>query len=140
MLTIVADSHTHGMPAAVLKHIEEVFKSKTGFFIETVSLPDGITVPCDLHGPAMGDAPVSQDEVVMERRGERPYDSRLIDRPARQIGSVVVIAGPHEGQPCVLYTCYGGKLAAPREPGDPTLSPADRVIAEAFWATHALSR
>ena len=54
------------------------------------------------------------------------------------VRTVTVIAGPHEGDPCVLYTAYGGPCA-PREPGDPTIASWDELLeSRSFWAKHAL--
>lgn len=57
-------------------------------------------------------------------------------RAPRQVRTVTVIAGPHDGQPCVLFTAFGGPLA-PQEPGDPGCKDPD--ASRAFWAEHALS-
>jgi len=52
---------------------------------------------------------------------------------------VTIIAGPHEGHSCILYTAYGGP-AAPREAADPYIeSEEEREASRAFWAVHALS-
>lgn len=64
----------------------------------------------------------------------------ICDRPSRQTRLLTVIAGPHEGDGCVLYTAHGGP-AAPREPWDPSLNDDAAALEEsrAFWSVHALS-
>lgn len=133
-----ADSHLdHGLTPAQVEHVFALFVGRTGFFIETIELPENLgTVPCGLYGPAMGDAPVAEDAVTYRRRGDRAYTSRmLVDHWPRQTTKVTVIAGPHDGQPCVLYTAFGGPVT-PQEPGDPTCKDAD--ASAKFWAQHAL--
>lgn len=113
------DSHLdHHLTAAQLAHVLLRFDGRDAFFLETIELPDELgTVPCGLHGPIMGDSPVPDAEVTHARRGERTWTSRLVDRPARPTRQLTIIAGPHDGLPCVLYTVFGGP-AAPQEPGD----------------------
>lgn len=133
------DSHVdHGLTEAQLRYLFERFAECDGFFLETITLPTELgTVPCALFGPLLGDPPIHEDEVVYARRGDRAWDSRLIDRPSRPQRQVTVIAGPHDGQPCVLYTAFGGP-AAPQEPGDPGCK--DPTASAAFWRDHALAR
>lgn len=132
-------SHTDHLRPAVLEHLLRLFKDRTGSFVETAWLPDDVPyVACDLHGPATGGRPVPEAEVVYAARPGRAYPSRLTARPGFPTRQVTVVAGPHAGEPCVLYTAYGGP-PAPRELGDPALSAADRPAAEAFWKDHALS-
>ena len=133
------DSHVdHGLGEAILDWLLARFADRSEFFIETVELPADLgTVACGLYGPTMGDEPVTDAEVVLEKRGDRSWTSRLCDREPRQVRTVSVIAGPHDDQPCVLFTAFGGPVA-PQEPGDPGCK--DRDASEAFWSTHALSR
>src|SRR6185295_17991441 len=108
----------HSLTPDQIRHLEQRFADRSAFFIETIELPAELgTVPCGLHGPAMGDLPVLDTEVTYEKRGTRAWRSRLVDRPARQTRMVAVVAGPHEEHACVLYTAYGGP-ASPQEPGD----------------------
>ncbi len=106
----------------------------------TVELPEELgTVPCGLHGPEMGDEPLTDDEVHYAARGERDWESRLCDRPVRQVRSVSLITGPYGDEPLVLYTAFGGPVA-PREPLDPSLPEGvEQRRSEAFWRQHALS-
>ena len=98
----------------------------------TLPLPEELgTVPCGLYGPAMGDEPVPEAEVLYVVRGARAGGSRLVDRPARQVREVTIIAGPHDGHEWVLFTAFGGP-AAPKEPFE------DGGDAD-FWGEHALS-
>jgi hypothetical protein len=163
------DSHVdHGLTEAQLHYLLERFAGRDSFFIDTLTLPRRLgTVPCGLYGPVMGDPAIGADEVSYERRGERVWDSRMIDLPARQQHEVTVIAGPHEEwckrcgpeggawnmlhaascpdcngtqkiqHTCILYTAFGGP-AAPQEPGDPGCK--DPEASATFWRDHALSR
>ena len=138
MITIHKDSHLdHGLSQPQVAWILERFQDKNSFFIETVELPSNLgTVPCGLYGPVMGDQPVPEEEVVYQKRGTREWPSRMVYRPSRQVRTVTVIAGPYEGEPCVLYTAFGGPQAA-QEPGDPKAK--DKTASEAFWKDHALA-
>lgn len=106
-----------------------------------VTLDDSLPpVPCDLHGPVMGDAPIDGVECTFEHRGDRAWPTRVCNRPSRETRQITVVIGPHDGHPAVLYTAYGGPKA-PREPGDPSIkTEADSAESRGFWARHALSR
>jgi hypothetical protein len=134
-----ADSHVdHGLTEGQLSYLFERFADRQSFFIETITLPGDLgTVPCGLYGPLVGDPPIREDEVTHAPRGSREWMSRIVDRPARQQRDVTVIAGPHDGHACVLYTAFGGP-ASPQEPGDPGCK--DPVTSAAFWREHALAR
>lgn len=114
-----ADSHVdHGLTEAQLHYLLDRFTTCNAFFLETITLPEDLgTVPCGLWGPAMGDGPISESSVDYARRGDRAWRSRLVDRPTRPTRQVTVIAGPHDGSPCVLFTAFGGP-PTPQEPGD----------------------
>lgn len=133
------DSHVdHGLTKAQLHYLLERFADRDGFFIETLTLPSALgTVPCGLYGPIMGDPAIGEPEVHYARRGERTWDSRLVDLPPRMQHEVTVIAGPHEAHVCVLYTAFGGPLA-PQEPGDPSCK--DLAASTTFWREHALAK
>ena len=133
------ESHTdHALTDAQIAYLFQRFADRSGFFIETVELPEELgTIPCGLYGPLKGDAPIGDAETFRQQRGARQWQSRMIDRPLRPTRKVTVIAGPHDGLPCVLYTAYGGP-AAPQEPDDPGCK--DVEAARAFWRTHALAR
>jgi len=137
---IVPGSHLdHGLSKAQIEWLKETFASRDGFFIESVEMPETLgTVPCGLYGPAAGDEPLRDSEVFLAKRGDRPYASRMIDKPMRPTRTVTVIAGPDGDEKCVLYTAFGGGQA-PREPGDKSLSAEEKVESEGFWAEHALS-
>lgn len=139
-MTMIVDHRSHldhGLTVAQLAHVLKLFADRDSFFVETVELPEELgTVPCGLYGPAMGDDPVAESEVTYAVRGERKGESRLCDRPTRQVRQLSVIAGPDGDTPCVLYTAFGGPVS-PREPFD---APEDQVAdSQAFWAEHALS-
>ena len=140
-MKISKDSHLdHGLNQPQIDFLLARFAGRETFFIETVSLPAELgTVPCGLYGPMMGDTPVQETEVEYGVRGERAYKSRLVARPARATDQVTVIAGPHEGEACVLYTAFGGPRA-PQEFDDPRLSAENRDMSGKFWDEHALAR
>jgi hypothetical protein len=141
MMKITSDSHLdHGLTEKHLAWIQKCFSVDDGFFIKTVTLPPELgTLSCALHGPIMGDDPIQDAECSLEVRGDRPGPSRMCKRRPRETSMITVIAGPHEGEPCVLYTAFGGP-STPREPFDPSLDQVDLVESTAFWAVHALSK
>ena len=139
MMIITNDSHLdHALSAGMLAHILGAFADRDAFFIETIELPAELgTVPCGLHGPAMGDEPVMPGECHHAKRPGREYVSRLCERDVRQTRLLTVVAGPHDGHACILYTAYGGPIA-PQEPGDPSCR--DKAASMSWWSDHALSR
>jgi len=148
MLNINSLSHLdHNLTLGHVRFILERFGDRSEFFIATVSLPPELTdLPCGLRGPAVGGDPVPDAHVVMEPRPGRVYPSRIL-LPAFMPEHLwnltsrllTVIAGPHEGLTCLLFTAFGGPLA-PKEPGDPSLSESEREASVAFWRVHALTR
>lgn len=139
-LEILPASHVdHGLTKAHLDYILQRYSDRNQFFIETITLPAELPSLTDaLYGPANGDAPVPDADVHFAQRGNRPGDSRMIDAPLRPTRKLTVIAGPHEGHPCVLYTAFGGVLT-PKEPFDPTLDLAQWAESKEFWSQHALA-
>jgi len=137
-LEIHKHSHLHGLPHEILSYILVRFRDRDGYFIETFELPANLPMlSCGLFGPIMGDVPVAL--VTYGVRGARTYASRLTAHTPRPTHIVTVIAGPHDGRMCVLYTVHGGP-PAPREPGDPTIGTWDELLrSRAFWEQHALS-
>lgn len=149
MITIHPDSHTDHLTEAQLAAAVRIASDRlerdvaTGLdygppaILEIVLPAELGAVACALHGPAMGDDPVTDAEAFYAVRGDRAGQSRLVSRPPRETSIVTVIAGPHAGEPWVLFTAHGGP-AAPQEPW--LLSDdAARAESEAFWSTHALS-
>jgi len=136
MFKITSISHLdHSIDGGVVSYIRDKFAERDGFFIESFDLPVELgKVPCALYGPICGDSPVGEDEVEYVARGDRSYPSRMVRRPMRQTSTLTVIAGPHDGESCILYTAFGGPLAE-KECGDPT---ADAEKSKGFWSTHAL--
>ena len=131
----------HGITPDQMSHIQATLSPDNGFFIARVEIPAELgTVPCGIHGPAMGDEPVPESEVTYETRfsaeDPRTWKSRLVGRPFRPVDYVQVI-GTREGTKFTLYTVYGGPLA-PQNPDDPTC--AEPEVAREFWSAHALSR
>lgn len=143
MIIDQASSHLdHGLTEEHLEWLLERFGDRDAFFIECVEMPDHLEPLEDLlYGPAKGDAPIREDEVVYTQRADRPGKSRMIMRPARSSQTVVVIGGPKNGESCVLYTAYGSPVIAPREPFDPGIQDDPALMAESreFWAQHALA-
>lgn len=144
-----ADSHLdHSLTAAQVAYLLTLFAARSTFFIETIELPPHLgTVRCGLYGPIMGDAPIEEQHVTYHRRPPREYLSRVLAKHQypggfpgpqasyRRVRTVTVVAGPHAGLPCVLYTAYGGPCA-PQEPDDPGCR--DVAASKRFWAQHAL--
>ncbi len=153
-------SHTdHGIPLAVrdwaLARLEPL--EGESVVVRSLPLPDSLgSVPCALWGPAMGDAPFRESDVLYQRRGKRPWASRVL-RPSlarlarssrletSRIVTVVCLDPAMVGRPelrdcLVLATMYGGPLA-PREPGDPSIQDDPGALSESFrfWRDHALS-
>lgn len=165
-MIILPESHLdHGISTTIAEWLMGQFEDRADFFVETVEIPEKYgTVPCGLYGPAMGDGPTAfnRGRIYTRTRPGRDWPSRLVPMPTRQTRKVTVIAGPTEvEEPCpathtegtacekcngtkmvaqiALYTVYGGP-AAPREPGDPSLTtPEEKAEAEAFWSQHALA-
>ncbi len=167
-----ADSHLdHNLTPAQVEYLMQRFADRSAFFVETLELPPELgTVPCGLHGPITGDPPIHNDEVTMARRPPRAWKSRLVDRQPKLVRTVTVVAGPHDGHACVVFTMYGGP-SAPPEPADirkqlevleakrgPLHSQPEkraehdeiygqivilrekRAESDVFWSAHALSR
>lgn len=142
-MKIIKESHIHEINERQLAFVVDALKDRTGAFVVAVELPPELgTLPCKLYGPIVGDAPVldTDHDLVVGVRGTRQYTSRMIRRTERPSRFATVIAGEHDGEPCVLFTVFGGPIA-PREPGDPSLGDDVRAHAEskAFWAEHALA-
>jgi hypothetical protein len=143
MLVIQPESHVDHVPASVIEAVTlacaDMVNPDKRLIIETLDLPEAAgTVACALYGPAMGDPPISEDEVQYRVRPGRSWPSRMVARPVRQTRILTLVAGPHDGHDLVLYTCYGGP-AAPRELNDPDLEPADSAASIEFWKDHALA-
>jgi hypothetical protein len=131
----------HNLTFGILKLLLEKFGENEGFSIQTFDLPEGVTLPSGLYGPAAGDPPVPEDVVTRASRNGRPTLSRMVDRPTRPVTTAVAIMGPDGKGQTVLYTVYGG-VPAPREPDDPSLTQAteaERQESRDFWAVHALA-
>src|SRR5262245_61186526 len=115
MLTIHADSHLDHVPLSLLRYVLARFSDRNEFFRETFELPPDLhTLEDALYGTVCGEEPVRADEVTYKPRRGRAYPSRLVARPTRQTRICAVIAGPHDGMPCVIYTVFGGRIS-PRE-------------------------
>ena len=74
----------HGLTAAQRAWAIAIAHKHTTFFIETVALP--VHLPdliSDLHGPLMGDAPISEDEVHYAiRKGRKVLHASVNEHPA----------------------------------------------------------
>lgn len=140
MPTIHRESHTDHLTMTQIAWVLAALEGRDGFFIETLTMPVeiGSTINA-LYGPACGDPPILDAETYEDVRPPRKHLSRLkIDSPKRKTQQITAICGPHDGQPCVVYTIYGGPLA-PKEPTDPTLQEKDREESIKFWSQHALA-
>lgn len=140
-MIISALSHLdHSLTADHVAHLLALFGERSAFFIETIVLPANLAaVPCNLHGPVVGEAPVLDSEATFVVRGDRKGASRMCSRPPTMTRTLTVIAGPIGADRCVLYTAYGGPLA-PREPWDPGLDATGAEASRVFWAEHALGK
>ena len=145
MLIVDHQTHLdHGLTMAQLAFVLKELKDTSTFKIVTLDLPRELgTVECALYGPAMGDEPVTEDQVHYAKRGDRAECSRLVNLLPRQTSKLTAICVPdHENYAegvIVLATTYGGP-AAPREPFDvPAEQTEARAEAEKFWQEHALS-
>lgn len=139
MAKITQDSHVdHNLTPEQMEYVARTIADYIGFKILTVEMPAALgSVPCGLHGPATGGAPVSESEVYYRVRGNRPGPTRMVARPAVQSSKLTMIVGPHNGE-TILFTAYGGPLA-PREPFDAGLTDdASREESRRFWSEHAL--
>lgn len=132
----------------VLEHQPENIVDEDGrfpfvFFINTVELPEGVpSLQCALHGPSVGDDPITDDEVEYVPRNGRPGPSRLVNRPTRPARRMVVVGiWDTKGFPTV-FTAYGTRAEAPtpREWWDASMKPSEAVDAAKFWSAHALSK
>lgn len=133
------ESHVDHVSAEVLALIKERYADRSGFFVDTFELPLGLSVECGLHGPIMRDAPIPHWECWHDFRPGRGIRSRLCARRPRMVRTLTVVAGPYKGEPCVLFTAYGGPVA-PREVEDEMIeTEAEREKSREFWAQHALS-
>ena len=130
----------HGLGVEHLSAVDDALKGWDGSLVKlVVPLPIGCPdLMSDLHGPAAGDEPVTEEEVTYERRGNRPGPSRRVDRPPRPCRSMVIIAGPGRDEP-IIYTVYGGPAVSPREWWDSSMLPLETIEAATFWSEHALS-
>ncbi len=97
----------HGFTQEQWDYIFKKFEGRDAFFIETFELPQGLgTVTNELYGPSCGDPPIPEVEAFYEKRGERAWNSRMVNMPKRPTRFVRVIAGPH-ADPC--GACEGKK-------------------------------
>jgi len=126
----------HGLTEAQTQYaLDSVAGIGEGFFIKQVEFPEELgPVPCALYGPAMGDEPVRDEEVMMLKRGDRPWADRMMVGKTRPVQYVQVI-GQMGVDACSVFTIYGGPLA-PQNPEDPSC--LDPEKAKAWWAEHAL--
>jgi len=135
------ESHLdHNLTEEQIAHIFARFADRSAFFIETIELPAALgTAPCALRGPIVGDPPITDAQCRPVKRGDRAYTSRVAPQlSARPSRLVTVIAGPHDGLACILFTAFGGPLS-PKEAGDPTLEDDKRAASIEFWTDHALA-
>ena len=141
-LKISPNSHLdHGLSALHIEFLLQRFANKSGFFIETLVMPESLkSLESLIHGPSVGDLPVPESEVWYASRNNRPGKSRMCARHPRMSRIMTVIAGPRGNEPCSLYTAFGGP-SAPREPFDSSLRNDVFALAESkeFWKQHALS-
>lgn len=143
-MIIHPESHVHeGVTQEHLDFLIQNFHGRDSFFIETIALPEHLgSLPCDLHGPIVGEEPVLEAEASFACRPGRNIRSRLCNRKVGESRFMTVIGGrPITGAAAgqmVLFTVYGGPLA-PRELEDPTHNDDSLREAQVFWRSHALT-
>lgn len=137
---IHSDSHLdHNLEMEHLEFIKSMHVRTDGIQVTTFTMPRELKpLPCGLHGPIMGDAPVAENEVHYAPRNERVGDSRLVFRPRRLMQTITLVTGPHDGHEAVLFTAYGGP-AAPQEPFELVEGSDLWKTSKEFWSKHALS-
>ena len=140
MIKLHAKSHVdHGLTVEQLDYVLEQDAPDNRVTVQTVTLPQALgTVPCALLGPIMGDQPFAEAEVYYAKRGERKGLSRLVDCLPRLVTSLTFVTGPFEGEPCVLYTTFGGPEAL-KEPFD-CKDEDEKLDSFKFWSEHALAQ
>lgn len=140
MIISVASHLDHGLKPEHIEWMLWHYLGRDGFFIDTTELPAHLPrLQCHLHGPAMGDPPVSQHESFLARRKGRGNESRVCNRSPRKTDFITVIAGPDKGDSCVLYTAYGGPSAPKEVDGSMHPESAQYAASKKFWSQHALT-
>lgn len=142
MANIVKVYHAdHGISQSTMQLLVDQIApfTPTGFFLKTLDLPHGHEpVESLLYGPAAGDAPVAESEVVYKQRSPDRPASRMVNRP-RRLSKRVTIIGVAAEDGVTIFTCHGGEAAA-REPGDASLTdPKELQESKTFWSQHALA-
>jgi hypothetical protein len=150
----------HDLQPEHLEFIDDALQDWKGeFIIKVLDLPDYCPdLPSALYGPAAGDKPITEDQVLYETRGNRRGPSRLIKAPMRLARNLVVIGIQLPDKTFLLLTAYGtqASTASPREWWD--LPPLDFtndtptetyqaltnwynqcVESISFWEEHALA-
>jgi|6_EtaG_2_1085325.scaffolds.fasta_scaffold03118_4 hypothetical protein len=136
MMTVFHADHGINQPHLDYIYSEIMKLNVEGLFILRIDLPEELgKVSCGLHGPAMGDEPIAEEEVTYKVRGDRAWTDRLVNREPRFVSYVQAIGIRRTPRTVQLFTCYGGPLA-PQNPNDPTNQDVDG--AKVFWAEHAL--
>ena len=145
-LIVSKESHLdHALTIAQLDWAKSVLEklcdetSHGEVLVQTLQLPPELgTIPVSLVGPKTGGSIVPEESATYMVRGSRRWASRMTTGEPPQTRLLTIIAGPDQGEPCVLYTVYGGPQA-PREPGDPSLKSWEEVReSRDFWEQHAL--
>ena len=116
--------------------ILETLENGQPFCVNTFLLPDNLPdTENALYGPMVGDKPILDSEVTLQRRGDRPWKDRLINKPKRPSRVLTVIGGIIDGK-LTAFTMHGGPLAN-QNPEDPSSKTPEED--KAFWAEHALA-
>lgn len=134
------DHHDHGVTSEQVAYVCAHLASEVtrpGPFSLRVELPSELEgLPNGLHGPACGDDPVKDEEVILFVRPPRTYMDRGVHRPVRQVSYVHTFGILDESGLYAIKTIFGGPLA-PRHPED--LDCEDVEASRKFWSVHALS-
>jgi len=139
--SLAHDDHGISEEQMIFIHTECMLENPNGFFIKEVQIPEVFgAVELGLYGPCEGDEAISEDEVIYQHRGDRPWKDRMISRPKRTTNRVQAIGSMQYdeeiGAYCLYYTVFGGALA-PKHPEDP--SNDDVEGSQKFWSEHALA-
>ena len=108
------------------------------FLIKVLEMPEELgTIPSGLYGPAVGDGPIMEEDVVYEMRGDRKGSSRKVNMPNRPARNICVIG--RKG--IVAFTIYGTQASepSPKEPFDSFANEEEKQKSIDFWSKHALS-
>jgi len=113
-----------------------------GIVVSATFMGAPVAVRSELYGPAMGDDPITEEEVVYKPWRGQKYDFRLLKDTSKKVrwtDKVSVVFGPDakgKSDAKFLFAIYGGPLAT-QMPTDPRVR--DLESSQKFWSQHALA-